>query len=283
MAILTTAMLLLLSSCSISVDKVGGQQSIEPKEQENIISAVVKEMVMYSDHGIEAICKGVNETAFTYEIVNNSENNIRYCIVGVAVNHCMVYDMMMQPVVTAGNRVVEEYDLAGAKDYGISRIETLDIYLILYNSDYSTLDEVIYHIDVAPILEFAYVPSSPAFYEDEYVSAYIESGGSEYRDIEVIYYNSTDDVLSTTMTEISINGVMLSYPDKSLSYIIPDCYAYTGASNGTTMLWNAIQSEVEEKKLEPIKTIEAKMMITGNGLPSYVETTEKLRVFNASD
>ena len=238
--------------------------------------------IIYSDNGIEVSFTKIYKTQyFKYEIKNNNEHDIQFSIDAVAVNNCMVSDLMSMGIVTTGNKAVEEYDLSGSKDYGITDVETLDIFLVFYERDtYNTIDKTVCHIDISPTREFSYSCNLSPFYEDEYLVACAEQTGSKYDDFEVFYYNKSSEIISVALSEVSINGVMLSNNIKGAN-ILPNCYAYSGSSNGTVSLWNATESEIREKELEPIERIEGKVIIWADIFNYGYFTSENLLFYSS--
>ena len=243
-----------------------------------------EETVIYSSNGIEVTYVKTKGTKyFSYQVANNGDCDIQFSIDGVAVNGCMVSDMMAMGIVTSGNKAVEEYDLSGAKDYGIDDVETLDIYFVFYDhATYKTIDEVVCHVNVSNTSSFEYACSLPMFYDSEYVSAYVEMGGDEYEDFQVLYHNKSNEIISTALSEVSINGVMLTYNMKA-ACILPGCYAYTGAADGTTTLWDAIEGEIKDKGLEPIEHIEGKVAIWADFVDFGYQTTENVVIYNSKN
>ena len=120
------------------------------------------------------------------------------------------------------------------------------------------------------------------FYDSEYVSAYVEMGGDEYEDFQVLYHNKSNEIISTALSEVSINGVMLTYNMKA-ACILPGCYAYTGAADGTTTLWDAIEGEIKDKGLEPIEHIEGKVAIWADFVDFGYQTTENVVIYNSKN
>ena len=243
-----------------------------------------EETVIYSSNGIEVTYVKTKGTKyFSYQVANNGDCDIQFSIDGVAVNGCMVSDMMAMGIVTSGNKAVEEYDLSGAKDYGIDDVETLDIYFVFYDhATYKTIDEVVCHVNVSNTSSFEYACSLPMFYDSEYVSAYVEMGGDEYEDFQVLYHNKSNEIISTALSEVSINGVMLTYNMKA-ACILPGCYAYTGAADGTTTLWDAIEGEIKDQGLEPIEHIEGKVAIWADFVDFGYQTTENVVIYNSKN
>ena len=238
--------------------------------------------VIYSSNGIEVTYLKTKGTKyFSYQVVNNGDCDIQFSIDGVAVNNCMVSDMMAMGIVTSGNTAIEEYELSGAKDYGIEDIETLDIYFVFYDrATYKTIDEVVCHVNVSNASSFEYACSLPMFYDSEHISAYVEMGGDEYEDFQVIYHNKSSDIVSTALAEVSINGVMLTYNMKA-ACILPGCYAYTGAADGSTTLWDAIEGEIKDKGLEPIERIEGKLALWAEFVDFGYQTSENMTIYNS--
>lgn len=239
-----------------------------------------EDTVIYSSNGIEVTYVKTKGTKyFSYQVTNNSDCDIQFSIGGVAVNNCMVSDMMAMGIVTSGNKAVEEYDLSGAKDYGIDDVETLDIYFVFYDhATYKTIDEVVCHVNVSNTSSFEYACSLPMFYDSEYVSAFVEMGGDEYEDFQVLYHNKSNEIISTALSEVSINGVMLTYNMKA-ACILPGCYAYTGAADGTTTLWDAVEGEIKDKCLEPIERIEGKVALWADVFDLGYQTTDNMVVY----
>lgn len=239
-----------------------------------------EDTVIYSSNGIEVTYVKTKGTKyFSYQVTNNGDCDIQFSIDGVAVNNCMVSDMMAMGIVTSGNKAVEEYDLSGAKDYGIDDVETLDIYFVFYDhATYKTIDEVVCHVNVSNTSSFEYACSLPMFYDSEYVSASVEMGGDEYEDFQVLYHNKSNEIISTALSEVSINGVMLTYNMKA-TCILPGCYAYTGAADGTTTLWDAVEGEINDKCLEPIERIEGKITLWADVFDLGYQTTDNLVVY----
>lgn len=237
--------------------------------------------VIYSSDGIEVTYVKTKGTKyFSYQVTNNSDCDIQFSIDGVAVNGCMVSDMMAMGIVTSGNKAVEEYDLSGAKDYGIDDVETLDIYFVFYDrATYKTIDEVVCHVNVSNTSRFDYTCELPMFYVGEHVSAYVELEGDEYEDFQVVYHNKSDVIISAALSEVSINGVMLTYNMKA-ACILPGCYAYTGAADGTTTLWDAIEGEIKDKGLEPIEHIEGKIALWAEIFDFGYQTTENMVIYS---
>lgn len=235
--------------------------------------------VIYSSNGIEVTyIKTKGTKYFSYQVANNGNCDIQFSVDGVAVNKCMVSDMMAMGIVTSGNKAVEKYDLSGAKDYGIDDVETLDIYFVFYDrATYKTIDEVVCHVNVSNTSSFEYACSLPMFYDSEYISAYVEMGGDEYEDFQVLYRNKSNKIISTALSEVSINGVMLTYNMKA-ACILPGCYAYTGAADGATTLWDAIEGEIKDKGLEPIERIEGKLALWADVFDLGYQTTDNMVV-----
>lgn len=245
------------------------------------LEVTAEDTVIYSSNDIEVIYVKIKGTKyFSYQVINNSEYDIQFSIDGVAVNNCMVYDMMAMGIVTADNKAVEEYNLSGAKDYGIDDVETLDIYFVFYDrATYKTIDEVVCHVNISNASNVEYTCELPMFYDGEYVSAYVELDGNEYEDFQVVYHNKSDEIICTALSEVSINGVMLTYNMKA-ACILPGCYAYTGAANGTNTLWDAVEGEIKDKGLEPIERIEGKLALWADFFDFGYQTTENIVIFS---
>lgn len=239
-----------------------------------------EDSVIYSSNGIEVIYEKTKGTKyFAYQVVNNSDCDIQYSINGAAVNNCMVSDVMAVGIVTSGNKAVEEYDLSGAKDYGIDNVEILDIYFVFYDREtYKTLDEVVCHVDVSSTSSFEYACEMPLFYDSEYISAYVEMDGDEYEDFQVVYHNKSDRIISATLSEVSMNGIMLTYNMKR-ACILPGCYAYTGADDGVITLGDYVAGEIKEKGLEPIECIEGKIIPWADFFDFGTHTTENVSIY----
>ena len=235
--------------------------------------------VVYSKAGIEVTYIKVQGTKyFQYEVSNSGQGDIQFSIDAVAVNGCIVNDLGAMGVVTKGNKVINKYNLTGSEDYSIDKVETLDIYIVFYEREtYKMIDKSICHIDVEESPKYNYNCKFPVFYEDEYIIAYVKQDGEKYENFEVVYYNKSDVVLSTALTEVAINDVMLSYNIKG-ACVLPGCYAYTGSSKGTITLWDAIVSEIKDKGLEPIKKIEGKLALWGEVFDYGYKTTEDLLI-----
>ena len=239
-----------------------------------------EDTVIYSSNGIEVTYVKTKGTKFfAYQVTNNRDCDIQFSIDGVAVNNCMITDMMAMGIITSGNKADEKYDLSGVKDYGIDDVETLDIYFVFYDRvTYKTIDEVVCHVNVSDTSSFEYTCGLPMFYDGEYVSAYVELDGDKYEDFQVVYYNKSDVIISTALSEVSINGIMLTYNMKA-ACILPGCYAYTGAADGTTTLWDTIEGEIKDKDLEPIERIEGKIALWADVFDFGYQTTDNIVVY----
>lgn len=264
------------------------ESTMSSTEEETIpaetLEVTEEETVIYSSNGIEVTYLKTKGTKyFSYQVTNTGDYDIQFSIDGVAVNNCMVSDMMAMGIVTSGNKAVEEYDLSGAKDYGIDDVETLDIYFVFYDrATYKTIDEAVCHVNVSSTSNFEYACSLPMFYDSEYVSAYVEMNGDKYEGFQVVYYSKSDETVSTALSEVSINGVMLTYNMKA-ACILPGCYAYTGAADGATTLWDAIEAEIKDKGLEPIERIEGKVALWADFVDFGYQTTENVVIYNSGN
>ena len=226
----------------------------------NTIPVVENNSVIYSENEIELTYVKIKGTKyFEYEIRNNSTRDIQFSFDAVAVNNCMVPDLMAMGVVTTGNKAVHKYDLAGTKDYNIDNIETIDIYIVVSDREtFEILDKEIVHLDVSEAKDFKYSHSLEQFFDDKYITAYSEMRSDEYNDFEVLYYNKTDKIISAALTDVAVNDIMVMYNLKPAT-ILPGCYAYTGVSDGTTTIYSAVDAELE--KMEPINKIEGKLAL----------------------
>ena len=258
-----------------SITPVGIDKTTSQSTSNN---AVLPTTTVYSDNGITITIKNLNGTkSFDYEIENNRDDDITYMVEGVAINNCMVYDLIFSQPITSGNKAVEKYDISGAKDYGISTVETIDLYLSIYDTSINEIAEPLCHAETSEYtgVQYDYSHNAKLFYEDNILTASIETTGSRVNDFNAVYYNKTDEVLYVSVDDEAINGVMLSSPVLSPGYILPHSYAYTGSSNGTITLWSALDDEIEEKGLEPVGSITGKLYISGNG--HY--TTDTITIF----
>lgn len=71
---------------------------------------------------------------------------------------------------------------------------------------------------------------------------------------------------------------MLTYNMKA-ACILPGCYAYTGAADGTTTLWDAVEGEIKDKCLEPIERIEGKIALWADVFDLGYQTTDNMVVY----
>jgi hypothetical protein len=191
----------------------------------------------------------------------------------------MVSDMMAMGIVTSGNKTVEEFDLSGAKDYGIDDVDTLDIYFVFYDrATYKTIDKAVCRVNVSDESSFEYECVLPIFYDSEHISAYVELDGDEYEDFQVIYHNKSNTIISAALSEVAINDVMLTFNMKG-ACILPGCYAYTGAADGATTLWDATEGEIKDKGLEPIECIEGKLALWSDDFDFGYQATENILIY----
>ena len=65
--------------------------------------------------------------------------------------------------------------------------------------------------------------------------------------------------------------------------VLPGCYAYTGAADGTTTLWDAVEGEVKDKGLEPIERIDGKLALWAECFDFGYQTTENTVIFTAEN
>ena len=258
-----------------SITPVGIDKTTSQSTSNN---AVLSTTTAYSENGITITLKNLNGTkSFDFEIENNRDDDITYIVEGVAVNNCMVYDLVFSQPITPGNKAVEKYDISGVKDYGISTVETIDLYLSVYDASRNEIAEPLCHAETSEYtgVQYDYSHTAKLFYEDDHLIASIETSGSRVNDFNAVYYNKTDEVLYVSVDDEAINGVMLSSPILSAGYVLPHSYAYTGSSNGTITLWSSLDDEIKEKGLEPVASITGKLYISGDS--HY--TTDTITIF----
>lgn len=266
-----------------NTEKVPGVEG-NNTDNESPVVAMPEDVVIYSNYGIEVVCKKINGLkTFNYEIKNSGDCDITYYIGGFAINDCMVTNLMAVSPITMGNKVVDQYDISGLKDYGIKEIEKVGIYFVFQNDKYETIDNPICYMELSEKDQYFYSVEDTMFYEDENISAYLRKTGDDYKDIDVIYHNKTNSNLTAMLTEVSINGVMLSYDAMTYGDILPGCYAYTGANDGVITLWDALESEVKSKGLNPINLMQAKLKMIGDGLTEYIVISDSITIYDNAE
>jgi hypothetical protein len=246
----------------------GYEETASPDSSDSAkaVSASLDDTLAYDDNGVTVTMKDLSGLqSFVFEIENHREDDITYMVCGVAVNHCMVFDFAPVSQVTAGNKAVVQYDISGIESYGVHTIGTIDMYISFYNSAAGEIDDPICHAETTiyngqPI---EHNINSDIFYQDDNIDAYILQRGDSFQDIDAVYRNKTDDILSVSVTSPAINGVMLSDDILGYTYILPDCIAYTGVDTGTITLWNALDDEIEAKGLKTVDSLTGKLYISG--------------------
>ena len=137
-------------------------------------NAVLSTTTAYSENGITITLKNLNGTkSFDFEIENNRDDDITYIVEGVAVNNCMVYDLVFSQPITPGNKAVEKYDISGVKDYGISTVETIDLYLSVYDASRNEIAEPLCHAETSEYtgVQYDYSHTAKLFYKYTKINA----------------------------------------------------------------------------------------------------------------
>ena len=251
------------------------------KEDDSKNATYTENISIYKSNGIEFVFgEYKKDKYFSYEIKNESDQDILFSLGSVAVNGCITSNAATNYPITPGNRVVEKYEFYGIEPYNIDIVESLDIYGIIYeNKGVSIIDEFVYHIDLTGDCNFEYTPNATKFYEDDYISAYSVQDGSDYDELHIIYYNKTDDIIVAGLREVSINGVMLNFANvKQSSYILPGCYAHTGSDNGTVTIYDPVEQDIKDKELGPIEHVEGKVFIWGDNFANSYLDNENVTV-----
>ena len=257
------------------------QTEIEKLNEEEILKNRFPMTVFESSDlriSITAVDKNIN-----FEVVNNSEKDISFYVESVAINNCMMLDLRYAQPIAPRKKLITKYDISRMGDYGINRIETVDMSFYVHMEDIGFLEIPYCHIDLIG----ESVPYQPYFdvkpiYEDDEIACYCEAKGNTIGDIELVYYNKTETPLLVYFEELSINGVMLENNIFGYYYVLPGCYHYTGTSDGTINIWSALDDEIEEKGLENIEILCGKLHASGDDTDRVRITTEELTIYKSS-
>ncbi len=185
--------------------------------------------LVYNANKIKMCYKGVTDNSYiTFEIQNKNKESIKYSILGLAANGCMLTPSSHYEEVSAGKKGIKKYYLTSAKDWGITQIDYFDLAVRFTDSDYDTIDDIVIHIAVTGSSK-QFVPNMTGteIIDNEILSAYFVAESKKIDDMFILYKNNSDKRLEAGIKKTSINDVMIpsgsGYMDVSL--ILPGCYA----------------------------------------------------------
>jgi hypothetical protein len=205
-----------------------------------------------------------DEQKVAISIINERNIDLYYNITGVSVNRCMVYDLLFSNTIGSGKTAIVNYDISGAKDYGVDTVEELGFGIWLYDSELQFDEKTIEFVDVTEKQKFNYSVPGYCFYDDDECAAFLVAPSNRFSSFNMVYYNKTSDNLSAYMTDVSVNGIMIDQTQLfGYFYILPNCYAYTGVSDGTITFYSALDDEIEEKGLEIVEELAGKLGVWG--------------------
>lgn len=257
--ILIVLILLLRSMASYS-------RKNEADNHATVVEDTVLSEKLYSDNDIVITLDNLKglET-FEITIINNRDSDIFFNIDGVAVNHCMVYDIVSSNIVASGKKTVISYDIRGAQDYGITYVENIGVGISLNSADYSLNESALAFYQLNENTTFIYKEPTKRIYDDENCTAFISAQDNQFKNINAVYLNKTGQTISFYFIEASINSIMLEQQSiLSYTYVFPNCYAYTGVSTGATTIYSSLAEEIKAKGLETVNELSGKLYVSGD-------------------
>ena len=222
---------------------------------------------LYEDDQASVILTSLDEKEITFDLTNHGPYEVEYYVDSIAVNGCMLYMPIFnyEVIEEGGDSITKRISLASKDFYDINSIERIDLginiiegYDCFYQFAINLTDTPSYHFDIDSI--------ATPFYEDDNIIAYMSCKDDRmFDDFEVFYYNKSNHQLYVKFIDVAFNDVQLTTAEDNLfqSYpVFSHCYYRSNVRKDMEIVHlNMLMDEIEDKGLEPIKTISGKIWI----------------------
>ena len=212
------------------------------KPSNNISDDSVTEInkTVYSENGIEMTVTSISGTEYlNFNIVNNSSEDVYINIPSIAVSGCTVDNGWISSV-AAGKTAVGKCKISDFKDYGISAVNSIEMYIDISGdkiSDTSVVSLLLSESDSTLDLK------EDPVYSDSKIDVYIVNRSLEKQDktVDIICRNKTKHSVSIGFSNLSANDVMIS-SIQSGKYVLPGAYKMYNLPSDIIMFNQALES-----------------------------------------
>lgn len=226
---------------------------------ENVIQ--INEDIAFDEYDVTLVITQIKGSNLEFYVQNNSSEDYIYYIDAVDVNACRVYysGTYTKPV-TAGNKALDSFNISGASEYGIKKVNTIDITASVFNGDNSCKESKHILIDA----EETFSPDiliKEKVYEDDNLELFVVKTGTSLDKYDYLAHNKTGEEMSVQISNVAVNGIMSEHFSMYFN-MIQKGYCYTGADAKTSiMVWSALGDEIKEKGFDIVESIYANIQV----------------------
>lgn len=260
--LIVIGIIILLGILLISTVLTPRGKSAFPATVDNQVIPIDKDIVFDECNTIVSIVE-LDGANLKFTVQNNGDKDMIYYIDSVDINNCRVYysGAYTKPI-TAGNKAVDSYNIAGANAYGITEVKAIDVKVSVFDTDLDLQKAI--HITTGKDDGEAYAPDVSAatlVYSDDNFELFVVMEGDSLENYNWLIHNKAAEELTVQAQNIAVNGVMSENMHLYFN-VNPYGYDYTDAdANTSTTIWSALHDEIKEKGFDNVESIVATLQV----------------------